>query len=339
MKYNRTIKELEEHACKWWPDYLIEIQDKVSVLPKLLATQDKFISILILAKQSDPDILFNVMNSVKFSYNLFLKHLMVLTDFGSEPLQRINRDFSAYFPSKKFIYLTNGKEITYNFKGLPVKGSLTNTKMKTDVKGLQDEMCDAPLFRDIIMLLLYGANAKNDSLATIFSKCMVGNLLGNKEELKNYIKQRYIFVSRIIGGSLANNLGNAAQVYAESYFKKKLGNSYSIQSNGHIPNISQNNRTPTTFDLVVGHKGKYVGIEISFQVTTNSTIERKSGQAKDRYQMVNASGNYIAYIIDGAGNFQRSSALETICSYSHCTVAYSQKEFDVLINFIKEKIG
>lgn len=339
MKYNRTKDELEKFACKWWPDNLTRIQKDASVLPKLVSTQDKFISILVLSSQSTPSSIFDIMNSSSFSYNLFLKHLMVLTDFGSEPLQRINRDFSSYFPNKTFEYIINGEEITYCFKGLPVKGALTNHKMKTDAKNLQESIHDSDFYRDIITLLLYGANAKDDSLANVFSKCTVGNLLGNQDQLKNYIKQRYLFVSRIIGGSQANDLGNAAQIFAESYFKKALGKSYYVKSNGHIPNISQNERTLTTFDLVIGHNNKYVGIEISFQVTTNSTIERKAGQAKARYEMVNKSGNYVAYIIDGAGNFQRSSALHTICDYSHCTVAYTIEEFKVLIDFIKESIG
>lgn len=107
---------------------------------------------------------------------------------------------------------------------------------------------------------------------------------------------------------------------------------------GHIPGITQNDRTETTFDLSVEHEGRYVGVEISFQVTTNSTIERKAGQAQARYEAVSRTGNYIAYIIDGAGNFQRTSALTTICQYSHCTVAYTDREFDVLVQFIQEKI-
>ena len=103
--------------------------------------------------------------------------------------------------------------------------------------------------------------------------------------------------------------------------------------------FSNETATETTFDLSVKHNDKYVGIEISFQVTTNSTIERKAGQAQARYKAVEESGNYIAYIIDGAGNFQRESALTSICQYSHCTVAYTDAEFDVLIEFIREKIG
>ncbi len=89
------------------------------------------------------------------------------------------------------------------------------------------------------------------------------------------------------------------------------------------------------FDIVVSRENKSVGIEVSFQVTTNSTIERKSGQAADRHSLMLKAGHKIAYVIDGAGNFQRSSAISTICDHSDCTVAYTTAEFKVLSNWIK----
>ena len=48
---------------------------------------------------------------------------------------------------------------------------------------------------------------------------------------------------------------------------------------------------------------------------------------------------YVAYIIDGAGNFSRPAAMNDMCNNSHCNVAYTPSEFDLLIEFIKEKIG
>ncbi len=211
--------------------------------------------------------------------------------------------------------------------------------MHTDVQAILNPDSLNVLYKDLIILLLFGSNAVEERVSEIFSKCTVGNMMGKVDELKEFIKQRYIFVSRITGGAQANNLGNVAQVYAEGYFRKKLGDQYIVKSNGHIPGITQNDRTETTFDLSIEHNNKYVGVEISFQVTTNSTIERKAGQARARFAALEKSGNYIAYIIDGAGNFQRESALTTICQYSHCTVAYTDEEFDFLIDFIREKIG
>ncbi len=79
-----------------------------------------------------------------------------------------------------------------------------------------------------------------------------------------------------------------------------------------------------------------MALEVSFQVTTNSVIERKAGQARSRFQQIEKAGYKIAYILDGAGNFQRENALETICTHSHCTVAFSRSELKVLCQFIQE---
>lgn len=338
-KYKRNPIELENNACKWWPENLIALEAESSIIPILIRTQDKFISILTLSDSNNPESIFDVMTAANFAANLFLKHLMILTDFGSEPLQRINRDFTTYFPDGKLYYAVNGYEMKYRFTELPVTGSLTNKKMHTDIDSILSNEKLNNFYKDIIILLLFGSNALYNGIAEILSKCTVGNIIGKPDELEEFIKQRYIFVSRITGGAQANGLGNAAQIYAENYFQQKLGKEYVVKSNGHIPGITHNDRTETTFDLSIEHNNRYVGIEISFQVTTNSTIERKAGQAQARFNAIKGTNNYIAYIIDGAGNFQRKSALMSICQYSHCTVAYTDSEFDVLIEFIKEKIG
>lgn len=54
-RYERTIEELEERACKWWPREVREEAQKNSVLQVLLDTQEKFISmILAVGKSSTP---------------------------------------------------------------------------------------------------------------------------------------------------------------------------------------------------------------------------------------------------------------------------------------------
>ena len=92
------------------------------------------------------------------------------------------------------------------------------------------------------------------------------------------------------------------------------------------------------FDIVVQRADKVVGIEVSFQVTSNSTIERKAGQAADRFNQMHSAGYNIAYVIDGAGNFQRKAAISTICKYSDCTVAYSNEEFQILSEWLEKSL-
>jgi len=340
MKYNRTLNELEMVSIKWWPDYLKSIEVENSIVPLLLKTQDKFISILTLSVDEKPESIMDILNAASFPANLFLKHLMVLSDFGAEPLQRINKDFNIVFPKRRFTYLLNGKQYQYKFTALPVKGLLNNKKMSADMAGLLTEKTLTGFFKDLMMLLLYAGNRADTEQAYIFSKCIIGNMLGYKDKLSCFIKQRYIHVSRIIGGSQANDLGNAAQNYVHNYLKERLGSGYTLTANGFIPKVTQNEgRTNTTFDLVVSRGNKYIAVEISFQETTNSTIERKGGQARERFTSITNTGNYIAYVIDGAGNFQRKSAVSNICENSHCTVAYSNSEFELLLAFIQETIG
>ena len=73
-RYERTIDELEQHACKWWPREVRDEAQKISILQMLLDTQEKFISILKLANVNDTESIFKVLDASNFAYNLFLKH-------------------------------------------------------------------------------------------------------------------------------------------------------------------------------------------------------------------------------------------------------------------------
>lgn len=338
-KYNKTITELEANAVFWWPSFLAELEGNASIIPLLISTQDKFLSLLTLADK-DPHSIFELIKTSGFPANLFLKHLVVLSDFGGEQIQRLNRKFVSVFPKKDdkhyFAYIWHEKEYEYVFKKLPITAILNNTKLGIDGKSLIKEQELNELKEDLIAILLYGANSREENIADNLSKCEIGNLLGKKDELEKYVKEKYIWVSRITGGAQANTLGQVAQTYIVDYLKDKLGKDFEVTRNGSVKVSSLQKNI--TFDVLVKKGTKCVGIEVTFQVTTNSTIERKSGQAKGRFDLMHRKGHYIAYIIDGAGNFQRKSAISTICSYSDCTVAYSNKEFDVLASFIKETI-
>lgn len=346
-RYERTIDELEVHACKWWPREVRDEAQRISVLQTLLDSQERFISILKLTDKSNYESIFNLIEAASFSYNLFLKHLVVLVDFGSEPLQRINKDFNALFRDRKFVYNIGYGDVTYSFTTLPISGTLTNKRMKIDtVENLASNDADVNLCKDIIMLLMFGAAAVEASTRAVLFKCTPFEFLGNETAIEDFVRKNYIRVSRIISGKTASDLGNVAQQYAVRYLQAALGDSYCVRSNGTIPNITQNDGvTLTTFDIVVdrrndnGRHKKYVAVEVTFQETSNSTIERKGGQARDRFEKIASSRNYIAYIIDGAGNFSRRSAITVLCENSHCTVAYTPTEFALLVEFIREKIG
>lgn len=342
FSYRRSVEELELVASKFWPQELARQEAELSIIPKLLETQDDFISILRVPVASIEGV-FEIVNTSTLPANLFLKHLVVLADFGGEMLQRINKQFHSLFPDGSMSYLwvvnSEAEERVYTFQSLPL-GTLNNDKLGLSGRKLLEVQRLSALHQDIIALLILGGASANEELANVLAKCEIGEYIGQPDKLDKFIRQRYIWVSRITGGSQSNNLGQLAQQFVRTYLEEHLGiPNVDYKPNGHVPGVrhtEQADKRETTFDLVISKDGKYVAVEVSFQVTTNSVIERKSGQAQARYDQVHAKGYKIAYVLDGAGNFQRESALRTICAFSDCTVAFSQAELEVLCQFIRE---
>ncbi len=338
-KYQKSFEELEKVASKFWPAEVSEKEATLSVIPLLIDTQDQFISILSVETESFEKLL-EVVGAATIPSNLFLKHLVILADFGGEMLQRISAEYGSLFPKGTLNYYWRGEQKTYAFKSL-AETKLTNTRLKIDGKKLFEDCDFDDIQKDTIALLLFAGTTGNGDkeVTSALGKCMIGDLLGKPDELTKFIKQRYIWVSRITGGATANTLGQIAQDFVAKYISEHLN--VSVQRGGRLPNVTHTDAEtgrPTSFDLVVSKNDKYVAIEVSFQVTTNSVIERKAGQARSRYEQVQKAGHRIAYVLDGAGNFQRETALRIICAHSDCTVAFSSSELDALCAFIRETL-
>jgi hypothetical protein len=304
----------------------------------LIETQDRFISLLHVA-DAGPHAWKNALQLTgRLKANLFLKHLMVLADVGGELLSRLAPQLKNTFPTGVLEYAWNGKTYEYQFKAILESRRLNNKSLSVDGKSLIKGYNLSDKMEDVIMLILHGAAAVNASLPDIVKeRCIIGTLIGQKDTLERFVRQRYIMVSRITGGATANTLGQIAQNYVKEMLEQALPE-WQITRNGTIPGISQNEGvTNINFDIIAkSPQIRYTAIEVSFQVTTNSTIERKAGQARARAELLHAARHKIAYVIDGAGNFERQAALRTICKYSDCTVAFTPEEINLLIEFLKE---
>lgn len=337
--YRRTFEELETVASKFWPAELSEHEAKLSIIPLLIKTHNQFISILNV-ETPDLDGLFTILRASNLPANLFLKHLVILSDFGGEPLQRISREFEKLFPEGQLSYYWQKQPHVYTFRTLPHQG-FSNEALHINGKHLVERHPLDDLKMDAIALLLFGSaySGEDQEVAETLAKCEIGDYLGKPAELADFVKQRYIWVSRITGGAKANNLGQLAQKFVAEYIRNNLQiDDLQVKPNGRLPGVTHADpitKRETSFDIVVTNNRKYVAVEVSFQVTTNSTIERKAGQAKGRYEQIEKAGHKIAYVIDGAGNFQRETAMRTMLSYSHCSVAFSRSELNVLCNFLK----
>jgi hypothetical protein len=327
--------ELRKNGLMFWPSALATKEKEASVVPRLIETQDKFISLLHVADKS-PVTWKEVLPSTSgLPANLFLKHLMVLADLGGEPLNRLKPQIGAIFTKRVMEYVWRDSDHSYRFKSMESRKSWGNNSLGVDGKGLQTPQELSEAMEDVAMLLLFGGASINAALPEILEqRCVLGALLGQKAELDKFVRQRYIWVSKIISGAAANKLGHFAQDYVKERLQALLPNwDFSKKT---IPSVSQTGgRTDTAFDMVAESPGgKFCAIEVSFQFTTNSTIERKAGQAKSRHEVLARRGHKIAYVIDGAGNFERASALNTICRYSDCTVTFKDEEIAALAAFL-----
>lgn len=333
----RTIEDLEKNAVKFWPKTIADKSQDSSVIPRLIESQEKFIGILYVA-DSLPDAWKSVLCATSgMPGNLFLKHLMVLTDVGGEPLQRIRRNIDDFFPKHVMNYRWRGDQHHYKLQSLISSDKWTNKILSVDGEGLADAKGMTLEMQDVAMILLHGGTVTTPTKPDeIFDKCCIGTMLGNKSELDTFVRQRYIHVSRITGGATANTMGQLAQSYVREHLKSRLQKWDFSQTT--IPGISQNDGiTNISFDIVAeAPTGRYCAIEVSFQVTTNSTIERKAGQAQARQILLHRYGHSIVYVVDGAGNFQRSSAIGTICNHSDCVVTFRDEELDALAKYMKE---
>jgi len=336
MPKPRAYDDLKGEALCWWPDAILERQRDASVIPTLIGTQDKFISLLHVA-DSAPDAWKAVLPETKgLPPNLFLKHLMVLSDLGGEPLKRLKTELPGSLQGTKMRYRWHDQEYEYGFKTLGRRVPWSNKTLAVEGISLKQPAALNEAMEDVTTLIMHGGASLEPGIPTeVAEKCIIGTLLGEKKELDTFVRQRYIWVSRITGGETANALGYLAEAYVRERLQDLLPDwDFSRKT---IPGISQNEgRTNMSFDMVAeSPAGAYCAIELSFQVTTNSTIERKAGQARSRQVLLHRRGHSIAYVIDGAGNFERRSALSTICQYSDCTVTFKDTEVDKLAAFLK----
>ena len=135
-KFVRTLDKLKGKAVLFWPKELIRREAAVSILPLLLNTQDKFISVLTLS-DTGPESWRNIVGNSGMKGNLFLKHLMVLSDLGGEALNKLTPLKQFFSPGNTMKYVWRGKKYEYRLQYTSSKGaSLTNTGLHVDGKGL-----------------------------------------------------------------------------------------------------------------------------------------------------------------------------------------------------------
>jgi hypothetical protein len=336
--YQRTIAELQAKSLFWLSPELQQEVARTSPLALLTETFPLFYENCINSNTVDELIEQFEHENLPLHHNL--KHLQVVTDVGGEILQRISSDAEKLFPLGKLnvVYRDRPLEIILFKPGQPFR--ISNIILDLDGKGLARSSPRKPeLLKKTVKLLCLGKFSVDRRTSEILSKCDFADYLGDREILDRYLKTRYISVSRITTRSDTNALGQILQKSVKEKLEVRLKpylQQLEITKNGLLLIDDR----PFMSDILILNQvsQKAVGIEVSFQVTTNSTIERKANEAHTRFVAFSSAGHYTAYVLDGAGNFERLSACTKICNSSHCSVAYSESELDLLAEFVVDRL-
>lgn len=169
-------------------------------------------------------------------------------------LKRVSREFNSLFPTGELNYYWKGSEYSYQFQALPDK-ALSNQTLKISGKKLLKKHPLEDVHKDAIALLLFGSAYSDDNqeVASVLTKCQVGEYLGKPNELNDFIKQRYIWVSRITRGAQSNSLGQMAQKFVAQYIKEEIKlDAMEVNLGARLPNITHTDPTTgrlTSFDI------------------------------------------------------------------------------------------
>jgi hypothetical protein len=329
---NRSAKELQENAVKWWPKEILDTASSSSSILLLKETHSDFLRYLANIP-TEVERVREFLSSIPMSFNVFLKHLLIIADFGGEKVKRIHLDRSKLFDTETGFHVSiDGIEYFISIDEFLTSKSVTNSKLKIDGKNIFNSTNATALQIDLALIVLFGNYATNPNLASALESCDMFQFAGQEKQLHDFTSSRYLEVSRIGSGADANALGQALQIEVDHRLSALLGEKYQIQQNGRT---KIEGRTVTS-DLLVQCNGKSVAIEVAFQVTTNSTIERKATDAVQRKTDLNKHGIASCYVLDGIGIFERRAALSKILDQSDLVVNFSEEDARVLARFIEE---
>ena len=324
----KLIREMREQSTWFWTGE-INSEDADSDLKNLLDTQDAFREIL--ETSSPKEVICNMLNSQEMTPKLATQHLMRASDCSAEFLDRV----TSYIQKEKLnvlnVNMPNKKSFTYDIKKMNSKTKKMSTK---NILSSEND-----LLYDIMTIILFGSVIDEFRGFISFQKLDMSNIIGDKSKLNSFLMRRYLVVSRQTQGTKSVNAGTATQQFVrnkiKTFFEGK--NYFSFVDGSRIPKMEDDphgHEVDLVCKIYNGRNDVFIAIEVAFQETTNSVIERKARQASLLYEKLQRHGHYLCFVIDGGGYFARPRALEEIVQNSHKVVTL--KQLDSLCQFMDE---
>ena len=318
QEVNEKIEALKKNSTWFWTD---QIRGKINMLESddLQETLSDFKKML--QKNDRGIIVKKLLNSTTVKPKLAIQHLMLASDCSAEFLDRVKSYLIKDKHNDIKILTPDNRQIPYKFKKITKNPS--QKLSKTYIVNADNE-----LLNDVMTIIIFGAEITLFKNFSNFKKLSLCKIVGNIDKVNEYFDPLYLKTSRQTQGRISAQSGKNPQ----NLVKKKLdeyfeGNEdFSIVPGNRIPNIGKEAKG-FQVDLaykITGKSPTYIGIEIAFQETTNSVIERKSKQAAAIINEFNNKKYYLCFVVDGAGYFTRESAMKGTIKNSHKVVTFKQ---------------
>lgn len=333
----KEVRKLQKKGFWFWTKEISSASVEAPLVKSLKESRAAFISILT---ESEPsNLLQNLLNPSKpLTRKMAIKHAMIATDASAELLDRTK----SYIAFKKFKILhaqIGDHKIEYRIKrlGTIFTKRLTNKLIYS---------ANAALLSDLFYVICFGSTTSEFANFLSFRRFRLAELCGNHEAIQKHFQELYLDVSRQLTQLTAQSRGELLNTFVKSKLDACFANNSSIKyvENRRVPGVGDKRAKALggeQFDLVYaikpasGREIKYVAIEVAFQETTNSTMERKARQATLLFVVFNKMGYKLCFVVDGAGFLSaRPKALRDIIQSSHFRVTLKPEELFRLGAFI-----
>ena len=263
--------------------------------------------------------------------NIFLRHCMLFADLGWEAIKKWFGDaYADLFPNgflvtEDFRYripnITNGR---IRVSSAHITSAYTHTLTQEQMQHIES----------LIAVLFYGSNVNSQALES----CNLSVYLSDDGTLFDADSRvKYIHVSRQTGGAAAAIGGSLLETRIAiepivELLHAEFPDLLFTTTRDHQFAPGQQMTSDQWFVNEVNNRA--VALEVSFQETTNSTIERKRRDAQNRQRLFPNNVRSV-FVLDGVGTLDhRQNAVIDIIQYSDMVVSARPDQVENLARYI-----
>lgn len=328
-----TPGQLRNCALLYWPPAIRAEVASQSFLDTMVATYPLFRQIMHESENFDSLLtkLRHLSLANELPMNIFLRHCMLFSDLGWEAIQKWFGDaYDDLFPNGSLVTDDSQYTVPKISKGAVRISSADITsaysRPLTETQLTQIE--------SLVSVLFFGSDANSQAL----ERCTLSVYLSDDGTLFDADSQvKYLHVSRQTGG--------AAAAIGGSLLETRIAIEPIVQLlSAEFTNLDFN--TCRDYEFAPGQQltsdqwffneqnNRAVALEVSFQETTNSTIERKRKDAQNRQRLFPDNVRSV-FVLDGVGTIDhRQNAVRDIIQYSDMVVSARPDQVELLARYI-----